>query len=190
MTPRISGILLAAGSSTRFGRNKLLYPLQDDTPLGVASARRLLAVLPASIAVVSPDDRILPALLTQEGLRVVINERAASGIGTSLACGVAAARDARGWVIALADMPYISPSVIEAVATALRQGAAIVAPCYRGQRGHPVGFSKQYRGALMQLDGDRGGQALVREYPEAVTLIDVDDETVIRDIDTTADLLV
>ena len=48
----LSGILLAAGAAKRFGGGKLLHALADGTPLGVASARHLLAVLPDVLAVV------------------------------------------------------------------------------------------------------------------------------------------
>ena len=67
-------------------------------------------------------------------------------------------------------------------------GAAIAAPSYHGARGHPVGLSSQFRGQLEALRGDEGARAILRLNPDLVTLIDVDDPGVCRDIDTPADL--
>jgi molybdenum cofactor cytidylyltransferase len=138
MTAAITGILLAAGQSTRFGANKLLHRLGDGTPMAVAAARPLTAVLACSIAVVADAQNGLAGQLAQEGLRIIPNPRAGDGMGTSIACGVAASPDASGWVIALADMPCIPEAVIQAIVDGLDRGADIIAPVYQGQRGHPV----------------------------------------------------
>ena len=115
MRATIVGVLLAAGQSRRFGSNKLLHRLDDGLPMVVASARHLRAVLPQAVAVVDDTGGEVATLLAQEGLRVVANPRAGEGMGTSIACGVAASADAAGWVIALGDMPYVPDSVIGAV---------------------------------------------------------------------------
>jgi CTP:molybdopterin cytidylyltransferase MocA len=59
---RICGILLAAGAAKRFGGGKLLHPLPDGTPLGVAAARNLAMALPGVLAVVRPGDSALAAM--------------------------------------------------------------------------------------------------------------------------------
>src|SRR5512138_3344951 len=102
---RIVGILLAAGSGSRFGGGKLLAPLPDGMPIGVRSAANLVAVLPDTIAVVRPGDDALAAALATTGARVSVCPDAETGMGASLAHGIAAAEDADGYVIALADMP-------------------------------------------------------------------------------------
>lgn len=88
--------------------------------------------------------------------------------------------------MALADMPRIASATIEAVARELDAGKPLVAPCYRGQRGHPVGFGLVHREALLALDGDTGARALLNS--PALTRIDVDDPGILRDVDTPADL--
>lgn len=189
----IVGILLAAGRATRFGGDKLLAPLVDGapdvppgTPIGVAAARHLVAALPESIAVVRPGDTRLSAALSVTGLRVVECERADEGMGASLACGVAATREAEGWIIALADMPWIAASTIAKVVAALSDGSDIVAPIHRGVRGHPVGFGRRHYAALAALRGDTGARAVIER--ERVTLIEVTDTGVVRDVDLPADL--
>jgi len=186
--PRIVGVLLAAGSGVRFGSHKLLAPLPDGTAVAVAAARHLIDALPDSVAVLRPGDETLAALLAAEGLRIVVNPNADGGMGTSLACGVAAV-DADGWVIALADMPAIRPATIEAVAEALAAGAPIAAPAYQAQRGHPIGFTRRFQAALTALNGDRGGRDILAQHSEEVCLIETDDPGVLVDIDHAADIV-
>jgi len=125
LNARITGILLAAGSSRRFGSNKLLAPLSDGTPLVLAAARRLRSVLDAVIVVVHPQDRVLPELLATEHVQIVACQHADTGMGASLAAGVAASANARGWLIVLADMPAIQVSTLQRVAQALDNGAVL-----------------------------------------------------------------
>lgn len=191
---RIVGVLLAAGRGARFGGDKLLASLpqragaESAVGLGVASAHALVAVLPGAVAVVRPADAALSAQLAAAGLRVVPCAHADDGMGASFACGVAASADADGWIVALADMPWISSSTIRAVADAVAAGAAIVAPRHRGRRGHPVGFSRVHRDALIALTGDAGARSIIDDHRDAVTWINVDDPGVLRDVDTRDDL--
>jgi molybdenum cofactor cytidylyltransferase len=184
----IIGLLLAAGASTRFGSNKLLHPLADGRPIALVSALNLSAALPNTLAVVRPDNPALGDLFAQHGIAHMIATRAAEGMGASLAQGIAAAAQAKGWLIALADMPYLKRETLLAIAGALESGAAIAAPKYRGQRGHPVGFSANFGEALMRLDGDEGARSLLRLHAAEVVEIDCDDAGVLADIDTAADL--
>ncbi len=189
----IRGILLAAGYATRFGSNKLLEALPAGSPdagvpIGLAAAKHLVEVLPDSIAVVRPRARKLAKLLRGAGCEVLVCENAAEGMGTSLAAGIRAAADAHGWVIALADMPFLQPRTIRTIANALSDGAAIAAPSYRGERGHPVGFARRFLDELAALRGDEGARELLKRYPNLLTLYDVDDPGVLRDIDTRSDL--
>ena len=122
------------------------------------------------------------------GCRIVINDVASQGMGTSISAGVAATQDALGWVIALGDMPYIRADTIAAVFNALRNDARMVAPLMAGKRGHPVGFSALYRGQLMSLTGDSGAREILRADAKLVTEICVADAGIFSDIDTAADL--
>ncbi|HJX18151.1 MAG TPA: nucleotidyltransferase family protein [Acidiferrobacterales bacterium] len=184
----IAGILLAAGCGSRFGANKLLAPLADGTPLAIAAARRLRSALGEVVAVVRPADPELSALLAAEGLRVVVCENAHAGMGASLAAGVAASREAHGWLIALADMPFIQDSTLQCAAQALKTGALLVAPFHAGRRGHPVGFHSGFRDELLALSGDAGARAILVRHATSLTRFDVDDAGVVQDVDTPADL--
>lgn len=184
----IAGILLAAGNSTRFGSHKLLHPLPDGTPLAVAALRNLAQSVDEIIVVVRPGDAELMQLLAREKVQVLPCANADQGMGASLACGVRAVPDAAGWIIALADMPFVSGEIVSTLATRLQAGDAIVAPTYLGQRGHPVGFSRAFYPALSALTADQGARGILEQNACRLSLIPSTDPGVLRDIDTPNDL--
>jgi molybdenum cofactor cytidylyltransferase len=188
MAANICGILLAAGASKRFGSDKLLHPLSAQTPVAVTALANLRAAIPHVIAVVRPGAPLLENRLSEAGATVILCANADEGMGASLATAVIASGDVAGWVIALADMPYIRPETIRKIAASLTAGAAIVAPAYRGERGHPVGLSARFRAQLEALRGDEGARSVLRLNEGSVTLVDVDDPGVRQDIDTPDDL--
>ena len=63
-----------------------------------------------------------------------------------------------------------------------------MAPVYRDERGHPVGFDKQFCDELLQLQGDSGARAILLRHPDLLQTIAVEDPGVLWDIDHEADL--
>jgi molybdenum cofactor cytidylyltransferase len=184
----IVGILLAAGESRRFGSRKLLHPLADGTPIGVRSAENLASAVDRAIAVVAPGDGQLIDCLAKTALAICACPRSHEGMGASLACGVRATSDASGWVIALADMPFVLPSTIALVAQALRDGAPIAAPEHAGERGHPVGIASEYYPELAALGGDVGARHILQRDRSRIVVLAVDDPGIHRDIDAPEDV--
>jgi molybdenum cofactor cytidylyltransferase len=182
----ITGILLAAGCSERFGGNKLLHHLSDGTPIAVACARQLRQHVDHAVAVLRPEQYRLADLLRAEGVHLI--PYASTGMGESLATAIKASCGAAGWVVTLGDMPFIQSSTIANVVNGLRQGHALVAPTYQGLRGHPVGFQRCFYHELSQLQGDTGAQSLLRKYAATMTLQPCEDAGIIRDVDTYQDL--
>jgi molybdenum cofactor cytidylyltransferase len=162
--------------------------LDDGVAIAAHAARNLLAATPDVIAVVRWGDFPLYDMLEQEGCQVTMFQGAERGMGASLAHGVAQARGADGWVVALADMPRIQPATVKSVISALQQGALIAAPAYKGERGHPVGFGAPLREELLALDGDQGARALLERHRDAVQLVECDDPGILVDIDRKTDL--
>jgi molybdenum cofactor cytidylyltransferase len=187
---QIAGILLAAGSARRFGAPKLLHPLHAGVPVAAAAAQALMQVLPNTLAVVKPGDHALIEVFTELGLHIVENPLADEGMGSSLAAGVNATATIRadGWLIMLADMPWIQPATISALADRLESGASIVAPVCAGQRGHPVGFSSHWLQPLRDLCGDKGARDLIANNLDALELLATEDVGVLQDIDFPHDL--
>ena len=185
----IVGLLLAAGSASRFGSDKLRHALPHGVPIAVQAARPLKAELERVVAVVKPDSIELADALRKESCEVVICEDAAEGMGASLACAARAAGEADGYLVALGDMPFLRRTSIAAVRDALAAGAALVAPYFRARRGHPVGIGKAFYEDLLALRGDEGAKKLLAANEKQLVKIPIGDPGVIRDIDKPEDLL-
>jgi len=185
----VLGILLAAGAGSRFGGGKLLHAL-DGVSIGARSVRNLRAAGLSVLAVVRPGSDTLTRLLEDEGCTVTVCVNATDGMGVSLAHAIAAseASNRAGWVVALADMPHILPATIHSIAGAVAEGALMAAPAYRGERGHPVGFSARLRDELLALSGDEGARAVLSRHHSELRLIECDDPGVLFDIDSRDDL--
>lgn len=189
-TPRYIGILLAAGKGSRFDpsghRNKLLQRLPGGRTVVSCAAKALRAAVPM-LAVVPPAAPVLAAHLTAEGYRVIKCVTSAQGMACSLVHGIAQTEDADGWIVALADMPFVQPGTIAALRDALAGGATIAVPVCDGRRGNPVAFARCHRNALLNLVGDTGARSLLQAHD--VVEVAVPDLGIFRDIDTPDDLI-
>lgn len=186
--PEIVGLLLAAGSATRFGSDKLLHRLPHGVPIAVQAARHFRKEISRIVTVVRPGAAEVARLLAAERCEIVICQNADEGMGASLACAARAAGEASGYLVALADMPFVRPTSIAAVRAALESGAALAAPYWRARRGHPVGISARFHKDLLALRGDEGAKQLLAAHDAEIVKVPVGDPGVIRDIDTPEDL--
>jgi molybdenum cofactor cytidylyltransferase len=182
------GVLLAAGRAVRFGSDKLLHLLPGGTPIALASARAMLGAVSNVVAVVREDNQVLIRMLAQEGVEIVHAHAGDKGMGDSLAAGVAATAEAAGWIVGLADMPFIKSSTYSSVLSALEAGAPLAAPLFHRQRGHPVGFNKKFFKDLLALHGDEGARQLLLDHQAEIALIECEDTGTIRDIDQLTDV--
>lgn len=156
-------LLLAAGQSRRFGAPKLLADLAGRPVLAHTLAAARAAGLPWKL-VLRPGDTELARWVDRPEQCIVATD-AALGLGHSIAAGVTATAASPGWLILPADMPWVSPALLQAVAAAMAaQPDAIIAPVWQGQRGHPVGFPARLLTALQALHGDEGGRQLLRRF--------------------------
>lgn len=171
-----------------------MHPLVDGQPMACVSVITLQRVLPDTIVVVRPDQHDLIAQLAAQGIQTITLAAtknpafAADGMGLSIATGIAATQEAKGWLITLADMPFIEPATIARVLAALQNGNTIAAPVYQGRRGHPVGFSAVFGEALRALSGDQGARDLLVKHAAEIALIDCDDPGILADVDNPKDL--
>ena len=182
------GLLLAAGSATRFGSDKLQHALPHGVAIAVQAARHLKSEVSRVVAVVRPGSGQTARALAAEGCEVVVCDRAAEGMGASLACAARAAGAADGYLVALGDMPFVRPSTIAAVREALAAGALLAAPYWRARRGHPVGFAGSLRAELEALAGDEGAKRVLAAHEARLVKVPVGDPGAIRDIDRPSDL--
>ena len=187
------GILLAAGFSRRFSyTNKLMHPLSDGRPIGLTAAQNLMQAIPTTIAIVRPDNQRLGELLTAAGAKVLTctehEQEMADSLSAAVRFSAGFAESSDGFVIALADMPFIRPETILGVANKLLSGASIVVPTYHEQRGHPVAFSAKFRSALENLHGDEGARSILKKHQDEIHALECDDPGILADIDTLADI--
>lgn len=184
---RLTGLLLAAGQSRRYGADKRLATLPGGEPLVLHTARTLRAAMEDVLVVLRPGDDALADLLAAVDCRVTYNPDAAEGMGASIRHGVAQCRDRDGWLILPADLPQLRAVTVRQVAAVLAEDGAVVPVC-QGRRGHPVGFSAHYRTGLLGLGGDEGARRLLEADPGKVRWLAVDDPGICRDVDTPAAL--
>ena len=188
MDNNIVGILLAAGQSTRFGENKLLHPLTDGKTIVEHSVNNLLSACSNSIVVINNNTDPLKKILSETTIKFIENTNAEKGMGSSIARGVLATADADGWLIVLADMPFVQSKTIHLIMQNIKQSKCIIAPSFKQQRGHPVYFSKHFFKELVQLNEDFGARQIIKKYQDKITLIEIDDIGIFRDIDVLDDL--
>ena len=125
------------------------------------------------------------AAVQASGLPWHLEDAGHPGMGDSIAAAVRATSQANGWLIVLGDLPLIRAATLRTLAQALGKYDVVI-PVFNGQRGHPVGFSRQCLEALSGLTGDKGAASVVKQF--AAVEIPVDDVGVVSDIDTLADL--
>lgn len=183
-------VILAAGSATRFGADKRQATGPWDGPL-LHHVVRLYRPLFSDLAVViRSQDRFGSDICDATGAVPLVNPEAERGMGRSLAVGAAWLRhiDARCGVIALADMPWIEPATISAVAEEGLAHGCPVAPVFRGRLGFPRAVPATLFSRLIGLTADRGASALL-DWGTAARHLECEDPGILRDIDTPSDLL-
>jgi molybdenum cofactor cytidylyltransferase len=189
-SPAIHGVVLAAGTSERYGyRNKLLERI-DGEPLVRRATEPLTAANLATVTVVvGHQARRVRAAVADMGVDIVENDDFRAGQSTAVRTGVARTRE-RGddaVLVALGDMPAVSADAVERVLAAYRHGVgdAVVA-AYDGVRGNPVLFDARYYDALSAVEGDSGGKAVLLGAADGVA-VETGDPGVVADVDRPAD---
>jgi molybdenum cofactor cytidylyltransferase len=135
-------------------------------------------------------ERILEKVPTPK-IKIIFNPDYRKGMSTSFRRGLMAMNQAaEGFLVVLADQPAITPEIIDRLIDSFRQvqpGKSIVAPSFRGRRGHPVLFGRKYREEFGGLTGEVGGREILARHPEDILLLEVDTDSVLIDLDTPED---
>lgn len=189
---KVIGILLAAGQSTRFGStNKCLHPLSNGNAIGLQSAQNLSKAVDKVVCIVPPDNVDLTELFHKNGFTTIPNKAIEKGMSASIRLGIEYSlqnKEFQACLIALADMPFIQAETIEEIVNNLTLEQSIAAPYFKGKRGHPVGFSRDYFTTLSQLKGDKGAKSLIESEKGNLQVVEVNDFGVLHDIDYQEDL--
>lgn len=189
MRTTVAGVLLAAGSGSRFGRPKALVELNGQT-----LAERGVDLLRAGGA-----DPILVVTgavpLDLGGTLTVDNPQWRTGMGSSLRAALqvltqtGAGADVGAVVVALADQPLVGPGAVTRLIAAYRDGATVAVAAYDGRPRNPVLLAREHwPEVIATATGDQGARTFLRTRPELVTLVECGDTGRADDIDTPADL--
>lgn len=185
----VAAIVLAAGASTRMGRQKLLLPIEGGRPLVRASVEAVVAAgLDDVVVVLGREAAAVGAALAGLPVRTVMNPGYAEGQSTSVRAGLGALLPGTAAaVIALGDQPLPDAGLIGCLVAAFRErGAPIVVPRYRDGRGNPVLFAASVFDELGAVTGDQGGRDVIARDPTRVVEIPVD-APMPKDVDTWTD---
>lgn len=187
--PPVAAVILAAGTSTRMGRPKLLLAYHGVPLIRRAVETAVRGGCTEAVVVLGADqDRYQSHVQGLPASRIVVNPDFARGMGGSIRVGIEALNpDTRAAIILLADQPFIDDDVIaRLIDTYVTSKAKIVACTYGGVRGAPVLFDRALFLELLLLDGDQGARHVLKEYPRHVTTIEISRDAA-TDIDTPDD---
>lgn len=183
----VSGVVLAAGSSTRYGKPKIHENFRGKSFLNNVCETAKLA-LDEVVVVTKPNDRKALSAAMDLGLKFVINQHPEAGQSGSIRLGIDQINPKASGVIFLhADQPQTSPLLLRALRDhALEFVTEIVAPLIDGQRGNPVYFDRSTFRELAELEGDQGGRQIFHRH--RLSYVDWLDRKQLIDVDTPAQL--
>ncbi|MFT6958782.1 MAG: molybdenum cofactor cytidylyltransferase [Halieaceae bacterium] len=180
-------ILLAGGRSRRFGADKRLTEFLPGKTLLEATLKNISLSQLELLVCLRADDQILEEKLNSAGISCQRCSTADQGIGATLSESIAHIPAWSGVLIALADMPWIQPATFRSVAqhTSLEN---ICIPTFGNQRGHPVGFGRDFFNDLETLNDDRGARSIINKYAHTIKTLPTDDKGILRDVDRPDDI--
>jgi molybdenum cofactor cytidylyltransferase len=185
--PKIAAIVLAAGLSSRMGRNKLLAELNGKPLLRHAVEAASKSSADPVIVVTGNEGEKVAAALAGLKVETVVNHDYANGLSTSLKAGIAALpADYDGTLVLLGDMPGVTSALLDRMIAAFSpaDGRAICVATHGGKRGNPVLWARRFFPEILALEGDSGAKPLIAANGELVCEVEAADDGPLADIDT------
>lgn len=191
----VGAIILAAGSSRRFGDDKRKTTLQNGNMLIENTINVAAKTLDSVLVVLRFGDRAfadeLDSTIKIPGISYFLAPDSAKGMAHSLSNAIQKAVDIDAAMIFLADMPYIKEETIRKLINSYNANKdlqPIVIPTSNGTPGHPVIFDNAYFNEIQLLEGDRGARPVVDAHQDKLIQVEIDDPGILRDIDTLDDI--
>ncbi|MBZ0216956.1 MAG: nucleotidyltransferase family protein [Fimbriimonadaceae bacterium] len=191
--PSISGIILAAGTSSRFAGNKLVASIDGGSLIGHVLDAALASRLGKIVIVLghrSHEVKIaLGEKLNNERIAVECISDYAQGQSRSVIAGLQAVQaESMAAMYLMGDQPFLNPAIIDSLISAFEEsGMAICYPSINGKRRNPVIFGKIFFPDILAIEGDTGARAIIDRNADQAFGVPFDDELPFLDIDTSAE---
>ena len=185
----VSGVILAAGRSTRLGRPKQLLLLDGQPIIRITTRNAINSRLGEVLVVVGAEAERVVSAIGELGQQIVVNSDFALGQSTSLRAGLdAISPDAEAVVFLLGDQPEVSPEVIDALISAFQDAGALIAQAtYGGVPANPVLFARVIFAELADVTGDEGARSVMKRHAGEIARVNVSDGPPPGDVDTDED---
>lgn len=186
---KVYSVILAAGSSTRLGFNKLTVKIDSEEVIRMAVRPFLEANVGEVIVVINPDTPQVARALEGQDVRIVHNTEHLKGMSSSVRAVLPHIGDAEAIFFHLGDKPFVKKELLYSILGLYRERTGgIVVPVHNGIKGHPVMMSyKSYKSDMEHLEGDKGLREVIEKYAADVVFIE-SDESILFDIDTLEDI--
>lgn len=187
---RVTAVVLAAGESNRMGQTKQLLPWGETTVLGQTLANLSASLIHDLVVVTGHERQAVAAVAAEQRIKAVHNPNYLQGeMLSSLQVAIhSLPADRSAVLVMLADQPMIRPETINRLLIAYWQGKGrLVAPFHEGRRGNPVVIDRSLFGELLTLPRGAAPRALLKRHPEALFRLEVNDPSVLQDLDKWAD---
>ena len=186
---KLAGIILAAGESSRMGRDKALLSYQGSTFLNHILSQFVSRLDPVVVVVGHHAEQIRASLEPSPRLRIVVNDRYKLGMLSSLQEGIRALPDGvEAAMFTLVDHPAVEAATLDRlISERERTGAPLVIPRLGERRGHPVIASRAILDDMLRLPSDESPKSMVRRHQDRTLYVDVEDAGVLKDIDRPSD---
>ena len=187
----ISSILLAAGQSKRMqGENKLLKKYKKKYLINHILKSLIKSKVNKIIIVLGYENKKIKKIaLKSKKIIFVVNSQYLKGISTSIKCGLKKiSKKNIGFLIAHADMPLVSKTILNALCSALKnKNKEIFIPVYKKRIGNPLAFKYSMIKSLKRIKGDRGAKKLIRSNKSKIKLMKMKSKSILIDFDQLKD---
>ncbi|QUH31683.1 molybdenum cofactor cytidylyltransferase [Vallitalea guaymasensis] len=185
----VTAIILAAGFSRRFGKEKLLMKL-DGKPMITHVIETIIKSDFKEIILVYQNEEI-KKIAENYNVKHVYNQSSITGMSSSLKCAIMEASETDAYMFINGDQPFVDSQVIEELITTFNnRKESIIVPRYDGERGNPVIFGSNWKDDFLRITGDIGGRNIIKDNKEEVYYLDISESKWGLDIDTKEDYLI
>lgn len=187
---QVCAIVLAAGRSRRMAPlNKLLVTDGKGLPMISRVVDNVLASRARPVIVVTGHERErVEEALAGRPVLFAHAEEYAEGLSASLKAGLRAVPpEAEGLLVCLGDMPLVTGPMLDRLIGAFdpEEGRAVVQPTFRGKQGNPMLWSREFLDEMLAISGDIGARHLAAKHADRLVEVEMADDAVLRDFDTT-----